>query len=122
MIRSHRLDTAGGPHRAQPVEELVDVLDFLREPPAGLPRLVIPVDAVFLEHRPAAGVVDDDGIDLFQVEGRDVGVGQATGTGSRGPIPPDRNPCLAERAAEPGWTLPLPAVPREGTARLHAAE
>ncbi len=44
------------------------------------------------------------------------------GVGSRGPIPRERNPCLAERTAEPGWTLPLPAVPREGTARLHAAE
>ena len=42
--------------------------------------------------------------------------------GSRGRIPRERNPCLAERAKEPGWTLPLPAVPREGTARLHAAE
>ena len=46
----------------------------------------------------------------------------AAGVGSRGPIPRERNPCLAERTAEPGWTLPLPAVPRENTARLHAAE
>ena len=46
----------------------------------------------------------------------------AVGVGPRGPIPRERNPCLAERTAAPGWTLPLPAVPREGTARLHAAE
>ena len=32
-------------------------------------------------------------------------------------IPRERNPCLAERTAEPGWTLPLPAVRREGTGR-----
>ncbi len=42
--------------------------------------------------------------------------------GSRGRIPREQNPCLALRAKEPGWTVPLPAVPREGTARLHATE
>ena len=46
----------------------------------------------------------------------------AAGGGSRGRITRERNPCLALRSKEPGSTLPLPAVPREGTARLHAAE
>ncbi len=47
---------------------------------------------------------------------------RAVGIGSRGRIPGERNSCLAERATERGWTSPLPAVPREGAARLHAAE
>ncbi len=34
----------------------------------------------------------------------------AAGAGSRGPIPREHNPRLVEQTAEPGWTLPLPAV------------
>ncbi len=38
--------------------------------------------------------------------------------GSIGRIPRERNPCLPQRAKEPGGTLPLAAVPRKGTRAL----
>ncbi len=69
------------------------------------------------------GRLDSDVLHLEPEEPRSSSsVWPAAGLGSRGRIPRERNLCLAERAREPGWTLPLPAVPREGTARLHATE
>ena len=79
VIGGHGLDAAGGRNHAQRVEKLVDVLHLGGELFAVRLQAVAPVQAVFLHHRPAAGVVDHDGVVAVKFEGHEVGVGHAAG-------------------------------------------
>ena len=76
MIGGRGLDPSAKWHHAQRVEKLVNVFHLLGE--AGAVRLqsVVPVQAIFLEHRSAAAVVDDDRVVAVEFERDEVRVRQ----------------------------------------------
>ena len=76
MVGGHGVDAAGGRHGPQRVEKLVYVLHLGGEAGAVRLQAVLPVQAVFLEHRPAAAMIHHDGVVAVQLEGDQVGVGQ----------------------------------------------
>lgn len=79
MVGGHLLDPSAGRNRAQGVEELVHVHHLGGELFAMRPQPVLPVLPVFLHHRPAAGVVDDDRVVAVQLERHQIGVGLLSG-------------------------------------------
>ena len=76
VIRGHHRQPARGGHQAQAIKKFADVLDLVGELLALGLHGVVPVMAIILEHRPAAGHVDDHGIDVVEREGVEIGVGK----------------------------------------------
>ena len=79
VIRRGRFDATWRRNDPEPIEELVDVLHLRGELLAFGLAGVVPMMAVVFEHRPAAGDVDDHGVQLAPVERGEIGVGELAG-------------------------------------------